>query len=166
MFYDMDDEGFALPDWLPTLDKGKHVPHQPRFCAMEAAAWLAGEEWSDRPRSVHPVIAQVARRANDTLTDDERQSLWPLVLASIDTSARWRPILWYRLMHYGLIMQLKYPQDPRKVWEELLKEHAYLTRRVPVSPRRVLATHLNAKDAIGASLEVVGAGTGSTSVSR
>lgn len=166
MFYDMDDEGMALPDWLPSLDKGKHVPHHPRLCAMEAAAWLAGEEWSDHPRSVHPVIAQVARVANDTLTDDERQGLWPLVLASIGTSAPWRPILWYRLMHYGLVMQLKYPQNPRKVWEELLDEHAYLTGRLPVRPLGVLATHLHASEAIDASLDVVGAGTASKDVSR
>jgi hypothetical protein len=166
MFYDMDDEGLVLPDWLPTLDKGNHEPHYPQLCAMEAAAWLAGEEWSDHPRSVHPVIAQAARRANDTLADDERQDLWPLVLASIGTRAPWRPILWYRLMHHGLVMQLMYPDDPRKVWEELLKEHAYLTRRAPVNPRRVLAMHGNAVPATKPSPDLVGAGTANTSMSH
>lgn len=166
MFDDMDDEGLALPDWLPTLDKGKHVPHRSQLCAMEAAAWLAGEEWSDHPRSVHPVIAQIARLANDTMTDEDRQSLWPLVLASIGTSAPRRPVLWYRLMHYGLMMQRKYPGNSRKVWEELLKEHAFLTGRIPVRPLEGLATRRQASEAIDASLDVVGAGTASRDGSR
>jgi hypothetical protein len=158
----MDDDGQALPDWLPTLEKGRHMPDRPQFCAMEAAAWLAGEKSSDHPRSVHAVIAQAARVANDFLPEDERQGLWPLVLASIGTGARWRPILWYQLVHYGLIMQLKYPGDPRKVWEELLKRHAFLTGRKLVIPRRVSATRLHAKDAIDSKRDVVGATTAST----
>jgi hypothetical protein len=162
MFEDMDSDGLALPSWLPTLDKGRHMPDQPQLCAMEAAAWLSGEKWSDHPRSVHPVIAHTARVANDTLSENERQDLWPLVLASIGTGARWRPILWYRLMHYGLIMQLRYPGNPRKVWEELLKEHAYLTHRKSVDPRSFLATHLQEHDLIDSKPDVVGAGTAST----
>jgi hypothetical protein len=163
MFEDMDDDGLALPDWLPTLDKGKHVPNQPRLCAMEAAAWIAGEEWSDHPRSVHPVIAQAARVANDTLTDEERQDLWPLVLASVGTRARWRPDLWYRLVRHGLIMQRKYPGNPRKVWEELLKEHARETGRSPDLP--LGRSDPRASSAIEGLRDVVGAGTSSEGVS-
>ncbi len=44
---------------------------------MEAASWLAGEPWTDHPRSVHPVIAGVARAADDSVSDAERTGLWP-----------------------------------------------------------------------------------------
>jgi hypothetical protein len=129
----------AVPDRLPLLDRGSHMPHRSKVCAMEAASWLAGEEWSDHPRSVHRVIAQAARVANDCLTDTERQALWPLVLASIGTGTGWRPVLWWRLARHEMQMQRSYQGDPKRVWEEVLKEHSRLTghRARPVPASRV-----------------------------
>jgi hypothetical protein len=156
---DIDQDGLLVPDWLPKLDKGRHAPHRSQVCAMEAAAWLAGEEWSDHPRSVHRVIAQAARVTNDTMSDDERQELWPLVLASVGTGAPWRPLLLYRLARHQLRLQRKYPGNPRKVWEELLKEHARVTgpQHRSTSGRRIgsLAAHLRAGEASDVSLDAV-----------
>jgi len=41
-----------------------------------------GEKWSDDPKTVHRAIRWVARSVND----DVRQTLWPLILASLDTA--------------------------------------------------------------------------------
>lgn len=157
MLNDIDQDGLLVPDRLPMLDKGGHMPYRSQACAMEAAAWLAGEKWSDHPRSVHRVIAQAARVTNDTMNDNERQELWSLVLASIGTGAPWRPLLWYRLARHQLMMQRKYPGNPRKVWEELLKEHARVTghqhRPIPDSRIESLAAHLSAGEAGDASLD-------------
>lgn len=76
-----------LPDRLPVLGIGRHSEGSEELCVMEAAAWLAGEPWSDHPRSVHPAIADIARWVNDRVDDATRQSLWPLVIASLDTAA-------------------------------------------------------------------------------
>ncbi len=69
---------------------------------------------------------------------------------SIGTGAPWRPLLWYRLAHHQLMMQRKYPGNPKKVWEELLREHDRVTgrRRGSVASSRLesLAEHLSAGD--------------------
>jgi hypothetical protein len=75
-----------IPDRLPTLDRLSHPPNDRKACAMEAASWLAGEEWSDHPRSVHPVVAAIARGVNDRMSDAGRARLWPLVLRSLATA--------------------------------------------------------------------------------
>jgi hypothetical protein len=43
---------------------------------MELASMLAGEPFSDHPRSVCPVVAAVLRRYNDALDDRRRQDLY------------------------------------------------------------------------------------------
>jgi hypothetical protein len=125
---------------------------------MEAASWLSGEEWSDHPQSVHRVIAQAARVANDVLTDTERQSLWPLVLASIGTGTPWNPLLWWRLARYEMQMQREHQGDPRRVWEEVLKEHSRLTghrpRPVPKERIALLEEHLQTAEGPVDAIEV------------
>jgi hypothetical protein len=46
---------------------------------MEFASFLAGERWSDHPSCTHPLLAQLARRVNDLIGDEERQQLTPLI---------------------------------------------------------------------------------------
>jgi len=82
--------GHKFPDNLPHLSRGSHPPGSSEMCAMEAAAWLAGEAWSDHPRAVHRAIARVAREVNDLVTDDVRQTFWPLILCSVGTTYRHR----------------------------------------------------------------------------
>ncbi len=58
------------------LDKGSHPPNtDQQWCVMEAAAWMAGEEWSDRPQCVSPVLSTFLMTWNDGLPDDDRQML-------------------------------------------------------------------------------------------
>jgi len=46
---------------------------------MEMASFLAGERWSDHPACTHPLLANLARLVNDTLTDPMRPRLVPLI---------------------------------------------------------------------------------------
>ncbi len=58
-----------------TLGSGSHQPSDGAMCVMEAAAYMAGEPWSDHPECVSPVIAAFLRSWNDTLPDSDRGQL-------------------------------------------------------------------------------------------
>lgn len=137
-----------FPDYLPRLERGAHRPDDGQVCAMEAAAWLAGEHWSDHPKSVHQVIAQVARTVNDQVPDDVRQTLWPLILASLDTARPWHPVLNMRLSRCAIlgVARAHGDEDLRRAWRTVIEEHArlYGERPSPASSSglRSLVGHL------------------------
>lgn len=131
---DRPSDGFdasSIPDHLPTLDVGRHGPAEGKMCAMEAAAWLSGEEWTDHPRTVHPVIARVARGTNDRSADADRQRLWPFIMASLGTARPRQPLLTWRLDHRARRVLARCPDDWRGAWEALLALHAELTGHRP-----------------------------------
>jgi hypothetical protein len=66
-------------DLVPLLSRGKHRRPRQGACFMEFASYLAGERWSDHPACTHPLLASLARQVNDHISDDERQTLLPLV---------------------------------------------------------------------------------------
>jgi hypothetical protein len=57
------------------LAAGAHENAQAGMCAMEAAAYIAGEPFSDHPACVCPTIATFTRSWNDSLDDATRQRL-------------------------------------------------------------------------------------------
>src|SRR5437773_1176907 len=67
-----------------TLEKGNHTPDH-AYCIMEAVAYVAGENWSDRPDCVSPVIAAFLRTWNDSVDDTFRQRLKPYIMRVLDT---------------------------------------------------------------------------------
>jgi hypothetical protein len=69
----------SVPDGVPVLSRGKHRSARRGACFMEFASYLAGERWSDHPACTHPLLAQLARQVNDSLDDEGRQRLVPLV---------------------------------------------------------------------------------------
>jgi hypothetical protein len=69
-----------------TLDRGAHLSFESGHCATEAGAWLAGEQHSDRPSCISPVLAQFLRTFNDHSTRERRQSLKPYVVRAIGTA--------------------------------------------------------------------------------
>jgi hypothetical protein len=117
-----------LPESLPRLDRGAHRDGDGHVCAMEAAAWLDGEPWSDNPRSVHRVIRDVARTVNDRVGDDVRQTLWPLILASLDTARPRHPVLKMRLSLCAgkALAKADGNGDLPEAWRTVLNEHARL----------------------------------------
>ncbi len=58
-------ERLALLDTMH-LDKGSHRAFEDGHCAMEVAAWLAGEEHTDAPVCVSPVLRSFLISANDS----------------------------------------------------------------------------------------------------
>ncbi len=67
------------PDAMPVLSQGKHRNPRKGACFMELASYLAGERWSDHPKCTHPLLAAMARDINDSVGDDARQRLAPLI---------------------------------------------------------------------------------------
>ena len=69
-----------------TLSTGSHRTRDDGMCMMEAAAMLAGEPHTDRPKCVDPVIAAFCRTWQDRLDDEQRADLAaPLVGLVIGT---------------------------------------------------------------------------------
>jgi hypothetical protein len=58
------------------LSKGKHTSPEDGACVMELASMLAGEQFSDHPASVCPVIGSFLRAYNDSVDDARRQDLY------------------------------------------------------------------------------------------
>jgi hypothetical protein len=57
------------------LTAGRHSNPDKGVCVMELASMLAGAPFSDRPRTVSPVLAATMRGYNDGLDDRRRQTL-------------------------------------------------------------------------------------------
>ncbi len=62
-----------------TLARGSHQTRAEGICLLEAVAWFAGREHSDRPPCVSPVLGGYGRSLNDLLPDGPRQRLVPLI---------------------------------------------------------------------------------------
>jgi hypothetical protein len=142
-------DAVSIPDTLPILSSGSHPPGSVTPCVMEAASWLAGEEWSDHPHSVHPVIAAVARGINDHVTDDERQTLWPLILASLDTGRSRSHVVNWRLQRFARrVVRSAGDQPTRETWQSVLERFARLTghnpMRISAAKGRLLESRLRA----------------------
>ena len=60
---------------LPPLSSGAHESVERGVCALEAVAFVAGEEFSDHPECACPVIAAFLRSWNDSLPDADRDAL-------------------------------------------------------------------------------------------
>jgi hypothetical protein len=58
------------------LSRGKHSNPNEGACVMELASMLAGEPFTDHPRSVCPVIGSLLRAYNDYVDDRRRQDLY------------------------------------------------------------------------------------------
>jgi len=69
----------AAPELMPVLSRGKHRNPRRGACFMEMASFLAGERWSDHPACTHPLLADLARLVNDSVTDRLRPRLIPLI---------------------------------------------------------------------------------------
>jgi hypothetical protein len=69
------------------LSKGKHSSPETGACVMELASMLAGESFTDHPRSVCPAIAGFLRSYNDSIDDRRRQDLYPYAAKAVDSRA-------------------------------------------------------------------------------
>ncbi|HEY1276172.1 MAG TPA: hypothetical protein VGF25_14755 [Thermoleophilaceae bacterium] len=67
------------------LSRGRHTRPEQGVCVMELASMLAGERFSDHPRSVCPLIGAFLRAYNDLLDDDRRQDLYAYAAEAVAT---------------------------------------------------------------------------------
>jgi hypothetical protein len=68
------------------LSRGRHSSPRDGACVMELASMLAGERFTDHPRSVCPVLGSLLRSYNDATDDERRQDLYPVAAAVVDTA--------------------------------------------------------------------------------
>jgi hypothetical protein len=67
------------------LSAGSHRRPEDGVCVMELASMLAGERFSDHPRSVCPVIGAFLRVYNDRVDDTRRQDLYAYAAEAVGT---------------------------------------------------------------------------------
>lgn len=68
-----------------TLKAGGHSSPEAGMCLLEAASFVAGEPFTDRPECVSRTLGAYGRALNDVLPDDKRQELVPLIRRLIGT---------------------------------------------------------------------------------
>jgi len=72
------------------LRHGRHVSPDRGACVVELASMLASEPFSDKPRSVCPVIAGFLRGYNDLMPEAELPELYPYAALVVGSAApRW-----------------------------------------------------------------------------
>jgi hypothetical protein len=69
------------------LSKGRHDSPDRGACVMELSSMLAGERFSDHPRTVCPVIAGFLRGYNDLLPDGQHDELYAYASLVVGTRA-------------------------------------------------------------------------------
>lgn len=119
----------ALLDTM-TFASGANEPESGQMCVMEAAAYIAGEPWSDHPQCVSPVIAAFLRSWNDSLPDETRTALLrpllPLVIGTHTTDAdeetrSWIATDWLVRVHTPAWLRLAGLTDHAQALESLAR---------------------------------------------
>jgi hypothetical protein len=114
-----------------TLSAGQHLTSEDGVCLMELVSIAAHERWSDHPSCTHPLLAHLARRANDATSDLNRAGLAgfvpTLVWANTDDRQAYariagectrvalahRPTLVLRILHRAAVRRSR-PGDTRR----------------------------------------------------
>lgn len=120
------------------LKSGAHDSRVKGMCAMEAAAYIAGESHSDHPECVSPVIGHFLRSWNDTLPSDADRDrllkpLLPVVLFTRTTEADEQRRAW---MATDWLVRVNAP-----AWLDVaqLHDHAARLRALPALTSREIA---------------------------
>src|SRR6266511_710507 len=69
------------------LDRGGHDTRDQGVCLLEAISWFAGEEHTNHPPCVSPVLGTFGRSWNDALDDQTRQRLIPFIPRMVGTAS-------------------------------------------------------------------------------
>lgn len=102
------------------LSRGKHASPEHGACVMELASMLAGERFSDHPRSVSRPLASFLRGYNDLLDEKRRQDLYAYAARTVGTAGpsavedarvvrliAWGDELWDRRASRSLLARLR-----------------------------------------------------------
>lgn len=102
------------------LSRGRHSSPEHGACVMELASMLAGEGFSDHPRSVSRPIASFLRGYNDLVDDRRREDLYGYAAQAVGTAAcgaveearaarllAWADVLWERRSARSLLQRIQ-----------------------------------------------------------
>src|SRR5664280_464897 len=78
----------TAPESMPVLSRGRHRNPRRGACFMEMASFMAGESWSDHPACTHPLLAELARLVNDSVSDRLRPRLVPMIPSVIGLTSQ------------------------------------------------------------------------------
>jgi hypothetical protein len=92
------------------LGRGAHASPLHGACVVELASMLAGERFSDHPRTVCPVIAGFLRVYNDRLPKRELPELYPLAAMVVESRSARR----VRRRRVHRLAAWAQEQDPRR----------------------------------------------------
>jgi hypothetical protein len=139
------------------LGKGKHSSPRHGACVMELAAMLAGERFSDHPRSVSRPIAAFLRIYNDLLDDRRRQDLYEYAARTVGTTASeeveraridrlsaWGDEMWEKRVRWSLLERLRRrcARNTRRKSAESAARHAIQAMRKVTDENHALALAL------------------------
>lgn len=68
------------------LGCGSHTSFKEGHNAMEVVSWLAGEDFSEEPACLSPVLGSFLENWNDVLDDKARQNLKPFLARTVGTA--------------------------------------------------------------------------------
>ena len=102
------------------LSRGRHSSPEHGACVMELASMLAGEAFTDHPRSVSRPIASFLRGYNDLLDDRRRADLYRYAAQAVGTAGSpaveeariarllaWGDELWHRRSSGSLLERMR-----------------------------------------------------------
>jgi hypothetical protein len=148
----LEDESMAhVPSYQTVrLARGRHAEPRDGVCAAELTSMLAGERFSDQPRTACPAVTAFVRGYNDGLDDARRQDLYAVAALLVGSAGdddvvherMWRCIMFARDLRprrLGLFgPRLSYESDLVKC-ESAGRHAGRLARRHPRVHTDVLA---------------------------
>jgi hypothetical protein len=147
------------------LSKGRHSSPDQGACVMELASMLAGEPFSDHPKSACPVIGSFLRTYNDSVDDERRQTLYAYAAQVVGTRSP-KEVARARAEYLrGVLVELRLQRHPwtRRVPEPLRAVLSPRTDMIPARAARAIAAgeksrHVRVRETLDRLLSI-GAGT-------
>jgi hypothetical protein len=128
-----------------TIGRGHHPSPASGACVVELASMLAGERFSDHPRSVCPAIAGFLRTYNDLLPEGEQDELYAYAAVIVGTAAP-RKVQRARAAHIlrwaGLRSRGGGVRPLLRTWDQVLEPAARLAVRIECEERRARVSTL------------------------
>jgi hypothetical protein len=123
------------------LSRGRHSSPEHGACVMELASMLAGESFSDHPRSVSRPVASFLRGYNDLVDDRRRADLYRYAAQTVGStgSAAVEAARVARLIAWG--DELWRQRSARSLFERLRLRRAYKERSSDPEPAGTYAVH-------------------------
>jgi hypothetical protein len=128
-----------------TIGRGHHASPALGACVVELASMLAGERFSDHPRSVCPAIAGFLRTYNDLLPEGEQDELYAYAAVIVGTAAP-RRVHRARAAHIlrwaGLRSRGGGVRPWLRTWDQVLEPAARMAVRLEAEERRARVSSL------------------------